>query len=87
MKAGEKVHFHAEWLPYRGDYKYVEEAKKQENRIKKLKKELADAKAAIKNKDKEIMDIKNARSYRVGSKVMYVPSKVKEKLKSLGKEK
>lgn len=87
LKAGEKVHFHAEWLPYRGDYKYVEEAKKQENRIKKLKKELADAKAAIKNKDKEIRDIKNARSYRVGSKVMYVPSKVKEKLKSLGKGK
>lgn len=87
LKAGETIHFHAEWKPYRGDHRHVEETGKQLNRIKKLQNEIKDNKATIKEKDREIREIKNSHSFRFGNKVMYAPGKVKEKLKNFGKGK
>ncbi len=81
MKAGEILRFHAEWTPYRGDYGYTEEIKKQENLIKKQENQIKKMQEKLNNREKEVRDIKNSHTFRTGSKVLFVPKKIKNVFK------
>lgn len=81
MKAGEIVRFHAEWTPYRGDYGYVEEIKKRENEIKKQENKIKKLREKINDKEAEIQDIRNSRTFRTGSKALFLPKKIKNAFK------
>lgn len=78
IKAGEIVRFHAEWMPYRGDYGHVEEIKKQENQMKKQEKQIKKMQEKLNDREKEIRDIKNSHTFRTGSKALFIPKKIKK---------
>lgn len=74
VEAGKVVNFHAEWTPYKGDYQHEIEIGEQKDKIRKMQK-------LIKNREKEIDDIRKSHTFRAGEKVMYFPKKIKKMLK------